>query len=132
MRKTTKRNKGIGYYFLNLVLNVCESVLIGFGLMVIFYYLTIFDVIDYTITSSPVELSICFIAGALILGGINFKMQLKLINSLKVQIHETYLSGKKKGYDEGYHEGYRKGATESTDMLLKKSPRYLNELKRIK
>lgn len=131
MKKATKRNQGIGYYFFNLIFNVIEAVLIGAGLMAIVYCLTRLDVIDYTITSSPVELFICLIAGALILGGINFKMQLNLLKSFKNQMHKSYLSGKEKGHAEGFKEGYRQGCKESTDSLLKKSPKYFN-IERVK
>ena len=126
MKKTTKRNKGIGYYFLNSLLNVFESVLIGVGVMAIFYCLTKFGIIDYTITSSLMELSISFISGILIFCGITFKMQIGLIRTLKTQIDEAYMSGKEKGHKEGYHEGYKKGCTESTDKLLRKSEKYFN------
>ena len=131
-RKTTKRNQGIGYFFLDLVFNILETVLIGAGLLAIFFYLTRSGIINYTINSSPMELFISFIVGTLILGVINFRMQKSLLKSFKKQVHQAYLSGKQKGHDEGFKEGYEKGVTESTDKLLKRGPAYINAMKRIK
>lgn len=128
-KKTTKRrNNGIGYCFFNLIFNVLETVLIGAGLLAIFLYLTRSGIINYSINSSPMELFISFISGALILGIINFKMQKSLLNSFKKQVRQAFLSGKQKGRDEGFQEGLKKGEAE----LLKKSQGYINSMKRIK
>lgn len=127
-RKTTKRNQGIGYFFLDLVFNLLETALIGAGALAMFFYLTRSGIINYTIDSSPMELFICFIGGALILGVINFRMQKSLLRAFKKQVHAAYLNGKEKGRDEGFKKGLKKGEAE----LLKKSPAYINSLKRVK
>ena len=130
-KRATKRNQGIGYYFLGLVFNLFETALIGAGIMAIVYFLTRWDVIDYTISSSPMELFICFIAGSLILGGINLKMQKKMITSFKKQIHNTYSSVKEKWYNKGFQEGFHEGLKKGEAELLKNSPSYISTLKRI-
>ena len=128
-RTTKKRRKnGIGYCFFNLIFNILETLLIGAGLLAIFLYLTRSGIINYTINSSPMELFISFISGALILGVINFRMQKSLIKAFKKQLHQAYLTGKEKGRDEGFKKGLKKGEAD----LLKKSPAYINSLQRIK